>query len=471
MAHEFHSFYYDRNGREPETEDFRVARGTEMTPELMRNLIDEHEHEHKPRLERLRGAYEGRSEVFAMPRKDPSKPDNRLAADFPRCISDTFNGYFIGNPIRLAIDDPAKQAWLDAYAARSDLEDVDADIAKDCSNMGRGYELLYQDEDGLPRSCALSPLTTFVVYDDSVLKRPMFGVRYSYDDAGRLVGSYSDALTVTQFSEEGGTLAFGGSSPHYFGGVPIVQYRQNSEMRGVFEGVLSLVEAYDKALSEKANDVDYFADAYLLITSDQPLTDDQLANFRRSRIINLFGQNAERLRAEFLAKPNADGTQENLLGRLETLVFKTAMVPDISDEAFGTASGIALKMRLLPMSNLANVKERKFRASIRQRLRLLANYPNQPFSGDDWQAVEIRMTRNMPEDLASEAQLASALSGVVSEETQLSLLSVVDDPKAEMERKREDREADARSYGEGWPTNRTNEEERDAGDVQQEQQA
>ena len=41
MAHEFHSFYYDQMQREPETEDFRVPAGTEMTPELLQRLIDE----------------------------------------------------------------------------------------------------------------------------------------------------------------------------------------------------------------------------------------------------------------------------------------------------------------------------------------------------------------------------------------------------------------------------------------------
>ena len=96
----------------------------------------------------------------------------------------------------------------------------------------------------------------------------------------------------------------------------------------------------------------------------------------------------------FLVKPNADGVQENLINRLETLIYKTAMVPDITDDNFATASGIALKMRMMPMSNLARNKELKFRRGVQERMRLLAAYPNADFAGDDWQAVEVPMHRN-----------------------------------------------------------------------------
>jgi hypothetical protein len=65
------------------------------------------------------------------------------------------------------------------------------------------------------------------------------------------------------------------------------------------------------------------------------------------------------------------------------------------------------------------------------------------------------MHRNMPEDLAAEAGVAGSLSGIVSEETQLSVLSCVDDPKKEIERKNAERDAKAQQATEGMPTERT----------------
>lgn len=72
--------------------------------------------------------------------------------------------------------------------------------------------------------------------------------------------------------------------------------------------------------------------------------------------------------------------------------------------------------------------------------------------------VEITMQRNMPEDLASEASIAGSLSGIVSEETQLSVLSVVDDPEKEIERKQEEQNKKNDSLSDRMPLNRTKEE-------------
>lgn len=51
-------------GASPETEDFRVPAGTEMTPELLQRLIDEFEQAHKPRYEYLDAAYRGHYAIF-----------------------------------------------------------------------------------------------------------------------------------------------------------------------------------------------------------------------------------------------------------------------------------------------------------------------------------------------------------------------------------------------------------------------
>lgn len=447
--HEFHSFYYDQARTEPVTDEFRIPSGTALDAATLRRLIDEHRESHLPRLERLAAAYETRYGIFGRAAKPDYKPDNRLAADMAYDITETFEGYFIGVPIEVRHADPAKDAYLKAYARRNHQDDADADLSKMAAKFGEAYEMLYQDDEGRPRSVALPPLSAFMVYDDSVLKRKVAFVRYAYDEEGRIVGSWSDAANVYDFADGGDGIEVTGTAPHYFGDVPAVCFEQNTERRGLYEGVLNLIEAYNNALSEKANDVDYFSDAYMIIEGTE-LPDDFKKDLREYKLINLYNNDGSAVKAYFMAKPDADATQENLINRLEMLIFKMAMVPDITDESFSTASGTALKMRMMPMSNLARNKERKFVRGVQERLRLLANYPDKPFEGSDWEDVEVTMRRNMPEDIAAEASVAGSLSGIVSEETQLALLSCVDDPAAEMERKRRDKEravgADADAY-------------------------
>ena len=459
MAHEFHSFYYDDMQRDPVTDDFMLPAGTVVDAALLQRLIDEYEEDHLPRLRYLGAAYETRYKVFGMPPKPDYKPDNHLAADMAYNITETFEGYFIGIPVDVKIADEAKQEYLAAYMRRNHQEDTDAELSKMASKFGHCYEMFYQDDAGRPRSVAVSPLTSFMVYDDSVLKRKVAFVRYAYDEEGRITGSYSDGENVYPFDNREGTLAIGEPEEHYFGAVPAVCFRQNTERRGLYEGVLNLIEAYNRVLSEKANDIEYFSDAYMVVEGTE-LPDDFKKDLREYKLINLYNtQNDAPVKVYFLQKPDADGAQENLVNRLEMLIFKMAMVPDITDESCSTASGTALKMRLMPMSNLARNKERKFVLGIQERLQLLANYPEDPFGGEDWTQVEVTMHRNMPEDLASEASVAGSLSGIVSEETQLSILSCVDDPKKEIERKEDEKKARVESasgaLSDGYPTNRT----------------
>ena len=53
---------------------------------------------------------------------------------------------------------------------------------------------------------------------------------------------------------------------------------------------------------------------------------------------------------------------------------------------------------------------------------------------DDWLKVDYKFTQNFPANLQEEAQIAQQLSGIVSQETQLSVLSIVEDVKAEMDK-------------------------------------
>ena len=53
----------------------------------------------------------------------------------------------------------------------------------------------------------------------------------------------------------------------------------------------------------------------------------------------------------------------------------------------------------------------------------------------EWRNIEYKFTRNEPKNILEEAQTATQLMGVTSQETALSVLSIVSDVSTEMERK------------------------------------
>ena len=131
-------------------------------------------------------------------------------------------------------------------------------------------------------------------------------------------------------------------------------------------------------------------------------------------------------------KPSNDTSQENFLSRLERLIFQISMVANISDENFGASTGIALKYKLQAMSNLEKTKERKFTSGMNRRYKLLFGHPASKVPKDAWLTLKYTFTPNFPANLLEEAQIAAQLEGITSHETQLRVISAVDNVQEEL---------------------------------------
>ena len=448
--------------------EFIMKRDEELNFEKLEHFIKLHKDERRPRYDYLKRMYESKHDILFQKKKETHKPDNRLVVNYAKTIVDSLNGFFIGVPIKLEHKDENVSAHLEFIDAYSNVDDENAEISKMCSIYGHCFELNYMDEEAIPCVIKLSPEQAFIIYDDGIRKRPLYGVRYYVNTDGEIEGSFSDSNTITYFTCTNGIYAFSEAEAHFFGEVPIDEFVENEEKQAAFESVDTLINAYNKAISEKANDVDYFADAYLAILGpelkDVVIGEDEEGNdvtvsafkaIRDSRVINLYDvpENGQ-IEVKFLDKPNADQTQENLIDRLELLIYQISMVVDTSDENLGgNTSGISLKYKLQSMYNLAKTKERKFAAALNRRYRRIGNVPTSQMKKDDWIKIKYHFTRNLPNNLLEESEVARNLEGVVSKETQLKLLSVVDDVQAEIQLIQKDKKDETqRSNRDGYGT-------------------
>ena len=406
-----------------------------ITLTLAEGYIRQHE-ERFPRYIYLENLYKGFHDVYKQPEKPDWKPDNRLAVNFPRYITDTFLGFGYGVPIKKSHPDDTIAQAINDFERENEITDHEYELARKCCIYGHAFEYLYQDEEAKTKMTICTPMELFVVYDDTVKNRALFAVRYGYhstetDQPGQRYGEILTREEIIPF--EGSTAGEPMENP--YGRLPCVEWMLNEDRMGLYEGVSGLVEAYNHTLGEKANDVDAFAEAYLAVLGAE-LDEDGIYKIRDNRVINLYGtDDAKDILVQFLQKPTADGTQENLLNRLETLIYQTSMVANISDESFGSAaSGVALAYKLQAMSNLALTFDRKIEKSLRKRYKLFCSLSTNVPNRDAWRDVDIRTTRNLPKNVAEEAQTAAQLEGIVSKETQLSVLSIVPDVKKELER-------------------------------------
>lgn len=422
-----------------------VCSEQEISEGIKGDLIQKQIAKHNNMLQRytyLENMYKGFHDIFKGPDKENWKPDNRLAVNFPRYITDTFTGYGYGVPIKVTHPDEKVNDAIQLFGRQNEITDHEAEMVKKCCIYGHAFEFMYQNEQHETKVSSISPKELFVVYDDKLSQRALFAVRYgvypqSSDKAGKTYGEVYTKDFIYPFEDK--KVSEAEENPYGF--IPCVEWRLNDERMGLFEPITGLVETYNATLGEKANDVDAFAEAYLAILGAE-LDDDGVRHIRDNRIINLYGtDNAKDILIQFLQKPTADGTQENLLNRLETLIYQISMVANISDESFGNAtSGVSLAYKLQAMSNLALTFDRKIEKSLRKRYKIFCSLATNVSDPLAYQDIEIKTTRNIPVNTQNEAQIASTLQGVVSKETQLSVLSIVPDVRREIEKMDEEEE-------------------------------
>lgn len=406
----------------------------EITPEVVKKFIEKHKEE-IARYQYLINMYKGIMDITSQKKKDDWKPDNRLAVNFPKYIVDTFTGYFNGIPVKKSHKDSKVLEKLQSFDNLNDMEDEESELAKMACIYGRTFELLYQDEVTQTNVVYNSPENMFMVYDDSIKEEPLFAVRYGFDEDDNLKGEIYTLLETIEISGKVSELSFGERTYNPYPELPVVEFYFNEERMSIFESVISLVNSFNKAISEKANDVDYFSDQYLAFLGAE-VEEEDLKNIRSNRVINYFGRDNEKgnVDVRFLEKPDSDAQTENLLDRLTKLIFQITMVANISDESFGSSSGIALAYKLQAMSNLALSFQRKFQSSLNKRYKLFCSLTTNEAGKDSWKDIEYSFTRNEPKDIKEQAETATLLMGVTSEETALSVLSVVPDVKTEIER-------------------------------------
>ena len=412
---------------------FRIPKDTEITLEVLGEFLDKHRVQVNERYKKLYDEYKSDHAILHEDAKPAYKPDNRIVVNFPKYCVDTMNGFFIGIPVKTVTEDTKVAEFVEFLNKYNDQEDNDAELSKVMSIFGRGYEMYFTDENSALCITYLTPMEAFMLYDDSIIERPMAFVRRYTDNDNIEWGSVSDKYGVRNFKITGGLQWVDKEwEPHYFGDVPATEFVENAERQGLFEPIRSIVAAYNKAISEKANDVDYFADAYMKILGTK-LEGDDLQYIRSNRVINFDGDGTDKLVVEFMGKPEGDTTQENLLDRLERLIFQIIMVANISDENFGSASGISLKYKLQGMMNQFQNKKRKFESGMNRRYKLLFGHPASKIPADSWMQLEYHFTANIPANLLEEAQIAAQMEGITSHKTQLKVLSVVEDVQGELD--------------------------------------
>ena len=195
------------------------------------------------RHNRLRAYYEGKHDILNRWYADPSKPNNKVVNPFPKYITDSYVGYFMGTPCQYDADDEDVAAAIADITEYNDDAAENSALAKIASVNGVAVELLYIDSDKQIRYKA-SEGEHVLIYDDTIDAELLWAIRYY------AVDQVQDNTTEWRVDVYGMTdvrhyksvnpsayLELVSVEPHYFGLVPVAVYRNNAEEQGT-EGLL-----------------------------------------------------------------------------------------------------------------------------------------------------------------------------------------------------------------------------------------
>ena len=409
-------------------------------------LISKHA-ELRETLEKLVDYYEGQQEILSRTRAD-NAPNATPVCNHAKDISDTAAGYFMGTPITYGKAGDEIQPLLDMLDAAS-VDDADQDNALMLSICGRAYEYVYAAEDEATlRVMPVDPRYTFIVCDESIEHRELFGVYYYYlnddedenavkdgESSGTMYAYVYTADHVYAYKLKGGEGELMEDYDHFLGAVPIVEYKNNKFCIGDFEQQIGLIDAYNALMADRVNDKEQFVDAILvlygsILGDDEKESDEALRKLRQKKLLEL----DEQARAEYLSRTFDEGGVEILRQALKEDIYTFSHVPNLTDKNFaGNSSGVAMEYKLLGLEMLTKIKERYYRMGLRKRLAIFTNFME--IKGQHIDPIDAVPTfsRGLPKNLLELSQIIANLSGDVSKQTLISLLPFVEDPMQEIE--------------------------------------
>ena len=424
---------------------YMLSKDTELTPELLRKILDRFNTTDLIKRKRWKNYYDGKMDILQKQYSDPTKPCSHVVTNLCKVVADTYCGYIAGKPVTYTSNDNIDD--IQEVINYNDDESENTNWLLNALIYGVGYELHWIDNDAQERYSQISPLNCVAIHAASLENELLYFIRWydvsDFDDDDLLCVEVYDAHSKKTYHCHGlvGALEFISEEPHAFNDVPVSVFYLNEQEESIFNQAMSLNDAYNELQSSEVDDYSAFCDAYLVLIGTDAEKED-IASMKENRVLVL----PEGANAQYLIKQSNDTQITNMLENIKKNIFKVTCTPDMSDENFMAQSGVAIKYKLVGFENKASSIVTNFTKAIQRRIELICNILHLKASDTVWRDVNINFVRNLPADLTETINLVNSLKGTVSDATLLSQIPFVTDVQAEIEAVREQKEKEASLY-------------------------
>lgn len=358
--------------------------------------------------------------------KQPKQINNRINNDFFGEIIDFKVGYFAGKPIAYSYSDTEEseedtggneaveeaKKTLSDFVTRNNMYDVDMEVTKHASIYGYAGRLLYHDTEGYERVMAIAGYETIILSSRGITE-PEYAVRYypteDINGSEYWVVEFYDDKNIYRYEGQISGLKLIETKPNLYGYCPLQGVPNNNELIGDAEKVLAEIDAYDRVVSDSSNQIEgqvHSKEVYENVN----ISPEEIAMGNYTGALKFYS-GAAGGRIYKLESNINDGFVEHHLARLEKNIYRFSKTPNLNDEAFGNASGVALKFKLTSLETKCGMFQAKMMSAGVYMFKLLAHaWGVRGTTVDPLQCV-MDFKRNFPLDIESEARAAQALIG------------------------------------------------------------
>lgn len=440
---------------------FTLPRGAQLTGDIIKKLIEKHK-KYIDDYARLESYFDNDPKIN---RKKPN--DIVVYHNFARYITTLNVGHLLGNPVQYQASKGVDiSPILDVYKSQT-ISDLDSEIGEDCSMFGRGYELVYLDDDGNISSAKLDVYNTIVVYDNTFQRNKLFAIAYTpiLDSSGNPIAdnydlTFWDEKYITTAKLHGADFTIMEKPlQHNMGSVPVIEYVNNRRFTGDYESVITGIDAYNILQSDRVIDREKLIDA-ILVFYGVNLEPEDKAKLKSERTVGL----PQDAKAEYVIKNINEADAEVLRKTIAADIHKFSMTPDLSDENFaGNSSGVALLYKLLAFEQNVKKKERYFEKGLMERFKLYSHVlhlKSELSSEISTKDVDAIFNRNLPKNDYEASQMINNLRGIVDSALLVSQLSFVRDGEETVKLAKEEAKPEFDdNYASGFPNLAKNDSE------------
>ncbi len=287
--------------------------------------------------------------ILARQKMGPGSINQKLHTPFDRTIVNNKVSYFASNiQVVFPEDFPERvRAFYAELSQRAYWKRFNLLVAKYCTDTGASYVLSWIDN-GEFKMRALKNHEAAVIYNETS-GEPELAVRYNMEQA-----EIYDGMSVTSYRKVRGTWTRGETRLHGLGtrsrpAIPLVEMRNNPEMLGNPEMVISLCDAHDTSMSDLSSEIAQMRLAYLIMKGAGSDADQIKKDLINAGVIILESGDSD---ARFITKDLKPEAVKILQESLRRLIFEGASSYDPATFTEGnppTAYEIAQRLHPLEM--------------------------------------------------------------------------------------------------------------------------